>query len=103
MVSTIVLLTDTVDIFGILENYESLLKQAFADEEANEVVEKLKLDLVLRSLRCDSLPKKVKALNDLNYFIRKSLRKMSSAFQMDKATWVEPKYRSTHTHGTNGY
>lgn len=63
----------------------------------SEIVEKLKLELVLKCLGTDSLSKRVRALNDLHFLIKAAQRKVSAEttpnpgfYLTASVSWVEP-------------
>ena len=61
-------------ITSIIDTLEILLRHHLPPEQTNETIEKLKLELVLKYLHCDSLHKKVKGINDLTEILKKSIK-----------------------------
>ncbi len=79
-------------INATLNNLELLLKLTPSLQTA-EILERFRLDFVLKCLHSDSLQKRVKAVNDMNGLIKKALRKKNYyAVNSGEAnnTWIEP-------------
>ena len=70
---------------NLLDTLEELVKNT-------DVIDQFRLELVLKYLYSDSLQKRVKGVNDLNYLLKKTLRKKSfySVSSEDKTSMLEP-------------
>ncbi len=79
-------------ISDIVDQLEVLLRASSMQDDAYEIVEKFKLKLIPRYLTCDALQKRVRALNDLNSFIKK-VAKRRGAFGEDISDyWLDASY-----------
>lgn len=59
-------------------------------EDCSEMIERFKLELVLKCLKSKSLQKRVRGLNDLNILINSTQRRKTySMFTGSYSTWLE--------------
>jgi hypothetical protein len=73
----------------LVDTLEELVKNS-------DVIDEFRLELVLKYLYSDSLQKRVKGVNDLNYLLKKALRKKSFyTISEEKNSWLEPSFMVT--------
>ena len=79
------MVSNTIDVL------EVLMKQIATAKECSEMIERFRLEMVVKCLQTTSLQKRVRGLNDLNNLIKKTLGKKQYSMLGSEASssWLE--------------